>query len=122
MKMSTKQLPKNSENNLPDWLTEDSKVDELKFCYYFTAQHPLKCIGGRFYDLDGIVDEKALENEVYQMLRTGISTGLAKRVSNIIESLRLYAYSEPIKPDFEYIHVQNGKLDLQGNLDRKSVV
>lgn len=115
MKMNTKQLPKNGENNLPDWLTEDSKVDELKFCYYFTAQHPLKCIGGRFYDLDGIVDEKTLENEVYRMLRTGISTGLAKRTSNLLESLRLYAYSQPVKPDTEYIHVQNGKLDLKGN-------
>lgn len=116
MKMNTKQLPKNLENNgFPDWLTDDLKVDELKFCYYFTAQHPLKCIGGRFFDYDGIVDENSLENEVYQMLRTGISTGLAKRVSNIMDTLRLYAYSEPIPPDLEYIHVQNGKLDLKGN-------
>ena len=113
--MNDKTKETNTRNNLPDWLTDESKVNELKFCQYFTGIHPLKCIDGRFYDFDGLVDENSLENEIYQVLRLGISTGLAKRTANLLESLRLYAYSQPVKPDLEYIHVQNGKLDLKGN-------
>ncbi|MBP3760516.1 MAG: DNA primase [Ruminococcus sp.] len=113
--MNDKTKETNTRNNFPDWLTDESKVNELKFCQYFTGIHPLKCIDGRFYDFDGLVGENSLENEIYQLLRLGISTGLAKRTSNLLESLRLYAYSQPVKPDLEYIHVQNGKLDLKGN-------
>ena len=32
-----------------------------------------------------------------------------------MEALRLYTYSTPLTPDLNYIHVQNGKLDLKGN-------
>lgn len=41
--------------------------------------------------------------------------GLPKKVSNIIDSLRHYCYSEPLPPDLNYIHLNNGKLDLNGN-------
>lgn len=106
---------KKKERELPDWMLDKTTVNELKFCGAFTQKHPLKCIGGRFFDYDGLVDEKALGNEVYRMLRQGVWRGLSKKVVQIMDALRLYTYSEPIPPDLNFIHVQNGKLDLNGN-------
>ena len=103
------------ERELPEWMLDKTTVNELKFCRRFVDNHPLKCIGGRFYDMDGLVDENALGNEIYRMLKQGVWSGLPKRVTQIMDSLRHFCYSEPPKPDTEFIHVQNGKLDLNGN-------
>ncbi|MBR2086635.1 MAG: DNA primase [Oscillospiraceae bacterium] len=99
----------------PGWMLDKTTIDEPEFCKQFLEKHPLICIGGRFYDLDGVVDVNALGNEIYKMLEQGISSGLASKVKQIIGSLRHYCYSEALTPDPCYIHVQNGKLDLNGN-------
>ncbi len=106
---------KKQERELPDWMLDKTTVNELKFCGAFTQKHPMKCIGGRFFDYDGLVDENALGNEVYRMLRQGVWIGLSKKVVQIMDALRLYTYSAPLTPDLNFIHVQNGKLDLKGN-------
>lgn len=112
---ATETPPEKKERELPDWMLDKTTVNELKFCKLFTQKHPMKCIGGRFFDYDGLVDENALGNEVYRMLRQGVWIGLSKKVVQIMDALRLYTYSEPIPPDMNFIHVQNGKLDLNGN-------
>ena len=99
----------------PEWMLDKTTVNELKFCKLFTQKHPMKCIGGRFFDYDGLVDENALGAEVYRMLRQGVWIGLSKKVVQIMDALRLYTYSAPLTPDLNFIHVQNGKLDLNGN-------
>lgn len=106
---------KKKEIELPDWMADKTTVNELKFCKYFVEKHPMKCISGRFFDYDGLVDEHALGNEVYRMLRQGVWIGLSKKVVQIMDTLRLYTYSAPLTPDLNFIHVQNGKLDLKGN-------
>lgn len=106
---------KKKERELPDWMLDKTTVNELKFCKYFVEKHPLKCIKGRFYDYDGLVDENALGNEIYRMLRQGVWIGLSKKVTLIMETLRHYCYSEPLVPDTRFIHLNNGKLDLNGN-------
>ena len=124
MNENTSDVSKNGENSgstpkkereLPDWMLDKTTVNELKFCKLFTQKHPMKCIGGRFFDYDGLVDENALGAEVYRMLRQGVWIGLSKKVVQIMDALRLYTYSAPLTPDLNYIHVQNGKLDLNGN-------
>ena len=118
MNENTNDVSKNGENEqreLPDWMLDKTTVNELKFCKLFTQKHPMKCIGGRFFDYDGLVDENALGNEVYRMLRQGVWIGLSKKVLQIMDALRLYTYSAPLNPDLNFIHVQNGKLDLNGN-------
>lgn len=103
------------EHELPDWMLDKITVNELKFCKYFVETHPLKCIKGQFYDYNGLVDENALGNEIYCMLRQGVRSGLSKKVTQIMETLRHFCYGEPIVPDTQFIHLNNGKLDLHGN-------
>lgn len=90
-------------------------VDEPRFCRYFVEKHPLKFIRGRFYDLDGIVDEERLCNEIYQFLLQGVKSGIARKTAQILDVLKQFCYSAPLAPDLNFIHVQNGKLDLKGN-------
>lgn len=101
--------------DLPDWMLDKVTVNEQKFCRMFTERHPLKCIGGQFFDHDGEVDENALGNEIYSILLEGVSFNLAKKVTQIIDTLRHYCYSQQLEPDKNFIHVNNGKLDLEGN-------
>ena len=103
------------ERELPDWMIDKTTVNELKFCRYFVNRHPLKCIKGRFYDFNGLVDETALGYEIYEMLLQGTWTGLARKVTNIIEVMRHFCFSEPLVPDVKFIHLNNGKIDLDGN-------
>lgn len=106
---------KKKDRNLPEWMLDKTTVNELKFCKNFVETHPLKCIKGRFYDYNGLVDENALGNEIYRILRQGVQSGLSKKVTQIMETLRHFCYSEPLVPDTRFIHLNNGKLDLQGN-------
>lgn len=106
---------KKKERELPEWMMDKLTINEMKFCKLFVEKHPLKCIMGRFYDYNGLVDENALGNEIYRMLRQGVWFGLPKKVTLIMETLRHYCYSKPLLPDTRYIHLQNGKLDLNGN-------
>ena len=111
-------IPESKKLDLPEWMLDKSTVDELTFCEDFVEKHPLRCIKGRFYDYNGLVDEDELGFEIYEMLKQGIKFGLSKRVNNIIDSLRHYCYSEPIIPDTKFIHVNNGKLSLDGKFYR----
>lgn len=106
---------KKKDRNLPEWMLDKTTVNELKFCKNFVETHPLKCIKGRFYDYNGLVDENALGNEIYRMLRQGVWSGFSKKVTLIMETLRHFCYSEPIFSDTRFIHLNNGKLDLNGN-------
>ena len=106
---------KKRDRELPDWMLDKTTVNELIFSRMFLEQHPLKCIKGVFYDSDVVVDENELGNEIYNILMKAVWFGLPKKVSNIIDSLRHYCYSEPLPPDLNYIHLNNGKLDLNGN-------
>ena len=106
---------KERDRELPDWMLDKTTVNELIFSRMLLGQHPMKCIKGVFYDYDGVVDENELGNEIYNILMKAVWFGLPKKVSNIIDSLRHYCYSEPLPPDLNYIHLNNGKLDLNGN-------
>ena len=78
-----------SENN-------SAYLNESAFCRNFVHIHPLKCISGRFYDTDGLVNEYALESEVYQQLKKNCSSGLSTKVSRLMDALRIYSTAAPI--------------------------
>ena len=99
----------------PAWLIDSRTVNEPEFCRCFVENHPLKCIHGRFYDYSGIVDEDLLGNEIYRMLLQGVKSGIARKTAQITDTLRHYCYSEPPKPDENFIYLKNGKIDLNGN-------
>ena len=103
------------QSGFPDWLTEDYKVLEPAFCRTFLQEHPMRCIRGRFYTVDGLVaDESVLKKEIYDQISPWLETKIARKVDELLNALRMAAYSEPIALECDRIHVANGTLFVDG--------
>lgn len=99
---------------LPEWY-DGKTVNEVKFCEEFLREHPMKSVNGTFFTVEGrVTDEDALRREIYEMLKPHFSTGLGKRVNNLLEALRLEAYTPDLPIQRDRIHVANGTLLLNG--------
>ncbi len=100
------------QSGFPDWLTEDYKLMEPVFCRSFLREHPMRCIRGRFYTVDGLVaDESSLKKKIYEEISPWLDTKIARKVDELLNALRMAAYSEPIELE---CHVANGTLFVDG--------
>ena len=92
----------------PDWYN-GKKIDEVTFCRELLHNHPMKCIDGTFFTPDGPVeDEAALKQLILDEIQVVITNGLSKKVSNLLETLRMIAYSAPLDIEVDCIHLKNG--------------
>ena len=99
---------------LPEWY-DGKTVNEVKFCEEFLRKHPMKRVNGTLFTVEGrVTDEDRLKREIYEMLKPHFSTGLGKRVNNLLEALRLEAYAPDLPIQRDRIHVANGTLLLNG--------
>ena len=98
----------------PEWY-DGKHINEVKFCEEFLREHPMKSVNGTFFTVEGrITDEDSLRREIYEWLKPYFSTGLGKRVNNLLEALRLEAYAPDLPIQRDRIHVANGTLFLNG--------
>ena len=98
----------------PFWFNGKT-LNEVGFCEDFLAMHPMVCVGGSFFTMEGrIADEESIRKEIYEMLRPYLKCGLAKRASGILEMLRLEAYAPSLPAHEDRLHVANGTLFLNG--------
>ena len=74
----------------------------------------MKCINGRFYDMDGAVSDDIIRAEIAGMLTPFYATGIFQKVRNLIETLRMVCFSEPITIAPDEIHLMNGVLKTDG--------
>ena len=98
----------------PDWY-DGKMIDEVAFCHSFLHQHPMKCVRGRLFTVDGMIED---EGKIQQMILDEVmacqSTGIAKKVKSLFEAVKLMAYSEPLPIETDRIHVANGTYFLNG--------
>ncbi len=107
---------KESQFVFPNWLSEDHKILEPAFCEAFLRERPMRCIQGRFYTVDGMIsDESGLKKEIYDKISPWLESKLARKVDELLNALRMAAYSEPIELEYDRIHVANGTYFLDGN-------
>mgnify|MGYP000972321799 CR=1 FL=1 len=92
----------------PDWF-DGEKIDEVTFCHELIRNHPMKCIENRFFTPDGPVEDEAeLKQLILKEIQAFIIHGLSKKVANLLESLRIIAYSAPLDIEVDCIHLKNG--------------
>lgn len=101
-----------------DWFDE-GQINEIAFCEYFLKKNRLKCINGKFFGLDGMLSDSDVEKEIYQMIRSVVTKGVSKKVKQLLEVLRLEAYSEELPIQMDRIHVKNGTYFLDGRFTEK---
>lgn len=93
---------------------DDGQIDEVAFCEYFLQKIPLKCINGEFFGLDGLVTDGEIEKEIYRIVKSVLTKGVSKKVKQLLEVLKLEAYSEELPIQQDRIHVKNGTFFLDG--------
>ena len=73
-------------------------------------------LGGSFFTKDGIVpDEALLKKQIYEELKVFVTAGLSKKVSGLLEVLRMECCVESLSIQEDRIHVENGTLYLDGS-------
>ena len=96
----------------PDWYN-GKKIDEVQFGRAFLEQWPLKCVNGTLYTLDGPVeDESEIKQQILENIEEYVTSGLSKKVTNILETIKLLAFSDPFPIEQDCIHLQNGVYHL----------
>lgn len=100
---------------LPSWY-DGKKIDEVQFCSDFLGRHPMKCVHGRLFTVDGAVeDEGEISRMILEEVSGCLSSGISKAVTNLLAALKLTAYSPPLPIETDRIHVANGTYFLNGS-------
>lgn len=100
--------------NAPDWVLNFNSINEVAFCKYYVQKHPMICIGGKLFDLDGEIETDRLHNAISQEIMRYIMTGISKKVRAISDALKLYCYSDELPLRDNEIHLLNGTLKTDG--------
>lgn len=104
----------------PDWLFDGTKVNEVMFCDEFTERYPMKYIDNSFVTADGIIPAEKVAALVSDMLTPYVVTGVARRVKNIVDYLKLYCHADTLEVCGDEIRVLNGVLKTSGRfIERK---
>ena len=106
-------------NPVPKWV-DGKKINEALFCREFLKDHPMIAVDGTFFCTEGrIADESKLKREILERIEPYITSGLSRKVQNILDALRLMCYSEPLPIQTDRIHVANGTLFLDGTFQEE---
>ena len=106
-------------NPVPKWV-DGKKINEALFCREFLKDHPMIAVDGTFFCTEGrISDESKLKREILERIEPYATSGLSRKVQNILDALRLMCYSEPLPIQTDRIHVANGTLFLDGTFQEE---
>ena len=98
----------------PFWF-DGRNINEALFCDDFLSRHKLVYTDGAFFTPDGrVTDELPLRGEIFEELRCCAVSNIPRKISNILELMKLAARVEDLPPEHDRIHVANGTLFLDG--------
>ena len=101
----------------PEWLMGD-KINELQFCKSFLEIHPMICINGTFFTADGrVTDENKLKKQILSWIEPYVFTGIPKKLTSLLDTMRVLAYSEPLPTYTDRIFLANGTYYLSGEFE-----
>ena len=101
-------------NFTPAWIKKGF-FNESLFCDDFLSTHQPLYSNGAFFTPEGrVTDTMNLRCEIFDMLRDHIGANIAKRVSNVVDVLKLAAQVEDFPLVTDRIALANGTLYLDG--------
>ena len=111
MQKNTKQL---NNANAPAWF-DGSNINEAAFCDEFLHTHKIIFANNAFFTPKGrITDDLPLRGEIFDRLKLYAINNIPRKVTNILEVLKLAAYVEDFPPEADKIHLANGTLHIDG--------
>ena len=101
-------------NGWPAWY-DGKSINEALFCQHFLKTHTIIYTENAFFTSEGcMMDDTPLKADIYAMLEDYASTSITKKISNIIELLKITAHVDEFAPQTDRIHLANGTLFLDG--------
>ena len=106
--------------NNPVWIDDKGKIVEPEYCLDFLSRHPMRCINDHFYTVDGpLPDESKLKRTIYEEISPWLHDKVAQTVEQVLKTLKLAAYADPLPLQCDRIHVANGTCFLDGTFTEK---
>ena len=101
--------------NLPVWF-DGTNINEAVFCDEFLSSHKIIYSNRAFFTPDGrVTDDLPLRGEIFERLKCCAVNNIPRKVSNILEVMKLAAQVEDFPPLSDRIHLSNGTLMLDGS-------
>ena len=101
--------------NAPIWF-DGTNINEALFCDAFLSGHKIIFSNGAFFTPDGrLTDEISLRGEIYEELKSCAVNNIPRKITNILEVMKLAAHIEDFPPETDRIHLANGTLKLDSS-------
>ena len=94
---------------------DGKSINEALFCDDFLSRHKIIYTNGAFFTPDGrVTDDLPLRSEIFDELRCCAVSNIPRKISNIVELMKLAALLEDFPLEADRIHLANGTLFLDG--------
>ena len=99
---------KTPDMNLPVWF-DGQNINEALFCEEFLHERRIIFANGAFFTPDGrVTDDLPLRGEIYDKLKFCAVNNIPRKITNILEVLKLEAQVPDFPPEQDRIHLSNG--------------
>ena len=110
----SKEAAQNPSADIAVWF-DGKAINEVIFCEEFLRDYPMITVNGTFFTVNGIVnDENRLKKEIYDRIKPYVTSNIAKRVTNLLDVMRMECCAADLLLDQDRIHVANGTYHLDG--------
>ena len=98
----------------PVWF-DGTNINEALFCDEYLSHHKIIFANGAFFTPDGrVTDDIPLRGAIYEELKCCAVNNIPRKITNILEVMKLAAHVEDFPPEADQIHLTNGTLKLDG--------
>ena len=98
----------------PEWILRGDRIDESAFAKEYLLTKGLVSCHGTFFGIHGrIRDEEKLRQEIYRRIQPYVYTSLSKKVSSLLEAIRMECAVEELPIQEKVIHLANGTYHLE---------
>lgn len=110
----SKEAAQNPSADIAVWF-DGKAINEVIFCEEFLRDYPMITVNGTFFTVNGIVnDENRLKKEIYDRIKPYVTSSIAKRVTNLLDVMRMECCAADLLLYQDRIHVANGTYHLDG--------
>ena len=113
---------KSANLDAPIWF-DGTNINEALFCDEFLSSRKIIFADGAFFTPDGrVTDDLPLRGEIYEELKCCAVNNIPRKITNILEVMKLAAHVEDFAPEADRIHLANGTLKLDGSFTEGSTI
>lgn len=103
------------ETDDPIWIDDEGNVDEAVYCQALLTRRPMQCIHNQLYDMDGHISDASISREIMDDVMHYVHKSLAKKVTSLLEALKIMCSVNEMPVQEDRIHFSNGTYFVDEN-------